>query len=98
MKRVKIHWLAQIEGGRVAPPSGPRYSTVCRFAEDLAAWPEVAWSLVLEELTPPGSDGTAFADVRFLSPEAPLDLLHPGAVFELYEGRHCVARGEVLPE
>jgi hypothetical protein len=96
MRRAKIRWLKASEGGRVAPPPGPKYSTVARFPEDATNWPEVAWSLVLEWSTPPEADGTVVVNVTFLSPKAPQTLLHPGATFELYEGRRRVATGEVL--
>ena len=98
MRKARVRWLKEIDGGRAIPPLGPKYSTVARFPEDVANWSDVAWSLILEWSTPPNTDREIIVDVRFLSPDAPEALLHPGAVFELYEGKRCVARAEVLAE
>jgi hypothetical protein len=98
MKKASVRWLKETEGGRAIPPPRPKYSTVARFPEEGAELPDIAWSLVLEWSTSPDINGTMIVDVRFLSPDAPAALLHAGAVFELYEGRRCVARGEILAE
>ncbi len=98
MRKAKIHWLKASEGGRTAPPAGPKYSTVARFPEHAANWPEVAWSLVLEWSNPQEVETDMVVNVAFLSPDAPQILLQPGATFELYEGKRCVAIGEVLGE
>lgn len=45
---------------------------------------------------PPDESLCLIADVRFLNPEGPVRLLHPGGAFELYEGPRLVAKGEVL--
>jgi hypothetical protein len=55
-----------------------------------------AWSLVLEFNSPPDEALCMITDVGFLSPDGPMRLLHVGRVFELFEGRRLVARGEVL--
>jgi hypothetical protein len=98
MKKARVLWFKEAEGGRVAPPAGPKYSTVARFYENAGNWPDVAWSLVLEWASPADTNDAMIVDVSFLSPDAPETLLHPGAIFELYEGKRCVARGEVLGE
>lgn len=72
------------------------YITPARFEDEKDKWPKEAWSLVVEFNGPPDESLCTIADVRFLSPEGPTRLLHPGSVFELYEGRRMVARGEVL--
>ena len=89
-----IRWLTPLEGGRIAPPSGPMYSTVVRFKESADEWPAVAWSVVLEFLEPLKSK----ALVRFLMPNAPDHLLKMGAHFDLYEGPKLVAHAEVVEE
>lgn len=98
VRKARIRWLSEIEAGRPTPPSGQTFSTVARFLDDVAGWPEVAWSLVLEWSTPPDATGAMVADVKFLSPDAPMSLLQTGAIFELYEGKRCVARGEVMAD
>ena len=39
----KIYWVPADAGGRKAPPTGPRYSSVARFKDHNANWPEQAW-------------------------------------------------------
>jgi hypothetical protein len=45
-----------------------------------------------------GDSSCVVAEVRFLSPYAPSHLLDFDSKFELYEGHHFVARGEVLSD
>jgi hypothetical protein len=92
--RAIISWVPRTKGGRTAPPAGPVYSTVCRFADD-TGWPNTAWSLVLQRLQPYAQGRYWFAEVHFLAPAAPEGLLRSGARFELYEGRRLVATGQV---
>lgn len=96
-KRVKavVQWLRPEEGGRKAPPSGPTYATVVGFGDAPPNLEEEAWSLVLEFQDQPDLELKQRVRVRFLSPEAPDELLHAGSDFQLYEGRQLVARGEV---
>jgi hypothetical protein len=94
--QAKVCWLKEQDGGRKAPPPGPRYSTVARFGEEEDKWPQEAWSLVLEFSGPPDESLCMIADVSLLNPDGPTRLLHPGSIFELFEGRRLVARGEVL--
>jgi hypothetical protein len=93
-----VRWLRAEEGGRASPPAGPTYSTVARFAQFAARWPEEAWSVVLTLQAPPDAAGRMTVGIRMLSEAAAAWLLSPGSVFELVEGRRCVARGEVLQE
>jgi hypothetical protein len=95
-KQVKaiVQWLRPEEGGRKAPPSGLTYVTVAGFG-DAPPNPDEAWSLVLEFQDQPDSELKQRVRVRFLSPEAPDELLFAGSDFQLYEGRQLVARGEV---
>jgi hypothetical protein len=92
----RICWVKKEAGGRESPPPGPRYSTVARFEEEKDKWPDEAWSLVLEFSGPLDETLCVIADVSLLNPDGPTRLLHSGSVFELYEGRRLVARGEVL--
>ena len=94
--KARIRWQSPSEGGRNLPPCGPKYSTVARFPEDEANWPDKVWSLVLEWQTTQTPEWEMVADVHFLVSEAPQELLHEGAVFKLYEGHKCVAVGEVI--
>src|ERR1041385_1828592 len=97
-KKVKsrVCWVKKEAGGRDSPPPGPRYITPARFEDEKDKWPKEAWSLILEFNTSPDESLCTIAEVRFLSPDGPMRLLHPGSIFELYEGRRLVARGEVL--
>ena len=92
----RVCWLTKEAGGRESPPPGPRYSTPARFEEEKDKWPHEAWSLVLEFSGPPDESLCMIADVSLLNPDGPATLLHPGSVFDLFEGRQLVARGEVL--
>jgi hypothetical protein len=94
----KIRWLKPDEGGRVAPPPGPRYSTVAKFESQTdAQWRRNAWSLVLDLEGIPDETWTQMAWVRFLAGAGPpADWLHPRKNFELFEGSKKVAEGTVL--
>ena len=94
--KARVCWVKKEAGGRDTPPPGPRYSTVARFEEEKDKWTREAWSLVLEFYDPPDESLCMIADVSLLNPDGPTGLLHQGSVFELYEGRQVVARGEVL--
>jgi hypothetical protein len=97
--RANIEWVRPEEGGRSRPPSGEgsrAYATVVKFGRSHEPSPPLeAWSLAIEKLT-----ATGFyiwnAEVRFLSNDAPVDLLTPGRPFELYEGQKRVAIGTLL--
>ncbi|MBI5880046.1 MAG: hypothetical protein HZB53_20545 [Chloroflexi bacterium] len=93
-----IRWTPREAGGRQAPPVGPRYSTVAHFAEDQSDIHLEAWGIVAEfDEAQTRTDGT-LVRIRFLSSDGPVQYLHPGSRFELYEGKQVVARGEVLAE
>ena len=94
----RIRWLRPEEGGRVAPPLGPTYSTVAKFKLLANKWPQEAWSVVLTLKEPLDPDQQMTVEVRMLVEGAPDALLDPGSVFELFEGRQRVAIGEVLQE
>jgi hypothetical protein len=94
--RANITWIPAAQGGRI-PPTGPRFSTVARFA-GVEEVPGEAWSLVLEWTPVPAGELAMKAEVYFLAEEGPQDRLVPGARFELYEGRKVMAKGEVLKD
>ena len=96
--RARIRWLTTGEGGRTRPPPGPRYSTVARFDILRERWPKEAWSVVLDIDGPADDNGIMLVAVRMLAADAPAELMHPGRLFDLFEGRHRVAEGEVLPD
>ncbi|MDA3800290.1 MAG: hypothetical protein PF692_14585 [Kiritimatiellae bacterium] len=93
--KVTLDWIRYNRGGRKTIPAGRRYSTVARFEEASSDWPDVAWSLVFENMEMIEEQHRMIATVRFLSLDAPQHLLHAGSRFELYEGRKCVAKGVV---
>jgi hypothetical protein len=70
---------------------------VARFESLADRWPHEAWSVVLKIGAPADSEGVMVAGIRMLAgDDAPVELLSPGSRFELFEGRKCVASGEVL--
>jgi hypothetical protein len=97
MALARVCWVPEAEGGRKVPFTGSRYSTVARFEDD-KSWPDEAWSLVLNFNEPTNGSHCVMADVHFLVAEAPVHWLTQGSKFELYEGRNCVARGEILSD
>jgi hypothetical protein len=94
----RIRWLRPQEGGRIVPPSGPKYSTVARFeSQTNENWRENAWSLVLSLEGTPDETWSQTACIRFLAEKAaPIAWLEPHTNFELFEGSRKVAEGTVL--
>jgi hypothetical protein len=92
----KIHWIPSSQGGRKYPPTGPQYSTVAHFEKTAAMWPREACSIVAEFIKETDDVSAVLAELRFLSPNAPSDLLETSSKFELFEGHRKVAHGEVL--
>ena len=95
--KAHIFWVPADAGGRKAPPTGPRYSTVARFKSDKANQNEQAWSIIAEFL-PQQNQHTSctLANIRFLAPNAPTYLLSLGNQFEFLEGHRVVARGKIV--
>ncbi len=91
-----IQWLRPSEGGRKAPPDGPRYSTVIRFDQQRETWRNEAWSLVADLLGTPDAQFIQQAKVQFFAEGSPEHLLVPGSHFDLMEGDRIVGRGEIL--
>jgi len=89
-----LQWYTPKKGGRQSLPPGPKYSTVARFENQKETWLQEAWSLVIEFIEPPDMALSHRVRVNFLA-EGPEDLLKPGSVFELMEGRRPVARGTI---
>jgi hypothetical protein len=92
----RIRWLRPAQGGRESPPSGPVYSTVARFEQLAASWPDAAWSVVITLQDPPDAEGWQTVEIRMLVEAAPEGLLAPGSELQLFEGRRCVAIGAVV--
>jgi hypothetical protein len=97
MALARVCWVPETEGGRRIPPTGHRYVMVAKFADD-NTWPDEAWSLVVDLSESPLGSHCTTANVRFLVPQAPVHLLTTGSKFELFEGRRCVATGEILAD
>ncbi|TAN35302.1 MAG: hypothetical protein EPN23_11335 [Verrucomicrobia bacterium] len=96
-KIVQAHlkWRNLEDGGRQSPPPGPRYSTVARFEHQKESWSKEAWSVVVEFIEPPDRELCHRVSVKFLA-DGPEELLEPGSVFELMEGRQSVAKGTII--
>ena len=93
IKTAVIDWIPHDQGGRWAPPTGLRYSTLVRFGSNAVAG---NWSLVVDLIR--SLDGALrwLANVHFLVEEAPQHLLVSGAEFTLHEGWKCVAHGRIV--
>ena len=78
-------------------PASGKYITVARFQEDLAAWPAEGWSVILEfnGKGPIGPQPTP-AKASFLAPNAPIERMWAGNIFEMLEGDLVTARVTVL--
>jgi hypothetical protein len=92
----ELRWRSKGEGGRSAPPSGPTYSTVARFASQGESWKRDAWSLHIEFIGVPDGRLNHRVKVRFLVEGAPEDLLKLGSEFDLMEGTRVVAHGRIV--
>jgi hypothetical protein len=98
-KKASIEWILENQGGRRKPPVGtgnPPYATVIRFADE--PWPHSAasWSLVVRKKESQSTEYRWIADVHYLMENAPHDSLRDGRKFELYEGKKCVACGQII--
>jgi hypothetical protein len=85
-KSARIEWVPRSQGGRAAPPIGPRYVAPTQFESAAESWPEEAWSLVVELIDRPREPNEWVAQVHFLVEDAPHDWLTEGEDFALYEG------------
>jgi hypothetical protein len=94
--KARITWFTPDQGGRSTLPSGLQYSTVGRFAAQGAEWEKNAWSLVVEFTEAPRFAPTHLAQVKFLVPEGPAELLTSGNTFDLLEGSRVVATGVIV--
>jgi hypothetical protein len=98
-QRAKVTWVSPEDGGRVEPPSGPRYATIARFPNEDPHWPDGAWTVVFDfEPNAPQRESPTYGYASFLMPDAPRECLHLGAVFELHEGLRRVAVVEILAD
>ncbi len=90
---VRVEWLGEKLQNL---PNSSQYSTVAKFDND-KNFLDNAWSIVLEFLVPAKSQGNpSFATARFLMKNAPHEKLSENAMFELFEGKSCVANVSVL--
>ena len=91
--KVKLIWPPPSEGGRKKiMPVGMRYCPVI-IAKPLEATGS-NWSVAVVNKTIEGL--ASEAEIAFMSPEAPHDVLAPGLPFDLYEGQNLVASGNVI--
>ena len=76
-------------GGKIF--HGERYIGIGRFAEDGPAWPDGAWSVVLEFDNATSIDSPSVAKARFYVAAAPHERIRAGQHFAVYEGPRKVA-------
>ena len=87
--RAKITWFPISQGGRRVIKEG-QLLVASRFTT------EQQWTLVVNIKSSPDINRVVYADVQFLISDAPFDLLHTGATFDLMEGLRVIASGVVL--
>jgi len=96
-KQARLRWLGVGAPGRSPPPLGTIYSSLGRFEVESVERPDGVWRVLLQFVAPVDSEGCTIVGIRLLAGRrAPTMLLAPGSRFELYEGRRCIAHGEVL--
>jgi hypothetical protein len=96
--RAVIHWEEDAVRGRHDLPPTLRYIGLSRFDEDVT-WPDGAWSVECRFDVPPPEQPdsrVSAAEVRFLVDRAPIERLHGGVRFGLFEGLTPVAEVELL--
>ncbi len=93
--KANVYWIPYEQGGRKKHlPSNTRYCPIIVFPEIEM---DSTWSADI--LTNSINDeNESLIDISFLAPEAPFELLKPGAKFELYEGSKLVAKGMMIKE
>src|SRR5690348_12604028 len=100
IKQSLIKWLSKDEGGLGAPSEASALSPYTAVVWFPATGPLGQsldyWTLKLTKVSDTKDALEWIAEVCFLFDDAPHTLLAKDAVFELYEGRRCVARGKVL--
>ena len=97
MKKVakaRIEWMPASEGGRRnIMPIGMRYCPIIVMEEakavDSTLWSAEVYNTAIE-------NRTSFADLSYLSHEAPHHLLTSERRFDLYEGQAVVGRGVII--
>jgi hypothetical protein len=90
-RRAKVRWLSFEEGGRIRPPTGPRYSSIARFEKQKEQAPGESWSVVMYI-----GDDAANVLVSPLVDSVPPELFERGSRFDLFEGDAKVAEGEIV--
>ena len=88
-----VSWVPFEKGGREKPlPQSTKYCPIIIFPNEEM---KGTWSAEIL-INSMNDNNKAFIDLSFLSPDAPFELLKPGAEFELYEGKKLVARGVII--
>lgn len=95
-RQAVIDWISPADGGRRSgPPDGSDYAAPAKFIAHADTWSFEAWDLLVHKVKCVGGQNKWIAEVHFRVDEAPHAWLIPHAVFELYEGRRCVAIGTI---
>lgn len=92
----KLRFLPPEQGGRRSRPIGPHYSTAAEFEGVSGHSSSDTWSVIATFRDAIDEEGDVTAEIEFLSPDAPQELLTEGAHFTLMEGARTVARGEII--
>jgi hypothetical protein len=92
--RARIKWFKRADNKDRPLPKGIVFRPA-RFEARKEEWPHIGWSLVINFQEPWDNQGITIANVAFLSPDAPKELLQPGCSFELLDGG-ATAEGTVL--
>ena len=99
-KHAIVEWIPRELGGRTKPPEclgDQTYSTAVRLLDSGEPWPPpILWTLVVRKSKVLDHPMRWLVDINFLVDEAPHHLLVENTKFELYEGKRCVAKGEII--
>lgn len=97
MKKIvdaEIYWVPYSEGGRSSPiPLDIKYGPIIMFKGQEIN--EKLWSAEVYVVSD-HDNGSSKIRLTYLSPEAPMQNLSRGRLFELFEGPRLVARGRIL--
>lgn len=88
-----LRWLVPVSKGGLV--RGKKFIRPARFEHQDDKWTNNAWSLVVNVIGVPSSDGRQAATIKFLVSDAPKYWLQVGTKFILYEGDLELAEGRI---
>ena len=97
--KAKIRWVSHENGGRTCVvPIGLKYCPLIIFDNlEPDNKGQTTWSAEIYN-TDITESNVSLADVSYLMPNGPMELLQLGNIFNLYEGHNLVAKGAIISE